>query len=825
MRELNLAKEIVKILTASEKRRLRYRGDIAWLDTWIKLWESDRIRVGVIGVTSSGKSTLINALLGDKLLSVAVRPSSSQLVSCSYGKECGATVYFLDGEKRVFRNSPLLDKIVKKYSDERENQNNKERVAQLELSAPNFDLGEDVLLVDSPGLDASGYEIHEKLTLETLLPTVDVVIFVTTVKSEIDSKIKQTLNIIAKYNCPVMIVQNMLDAVCRSADGTRSAAEEAERRLNRVYLAVEKSNIKNKRDVRVSQISAISAMKYRTQKNPDEEVKRAYKKSRYEEFVSGVKELLAAKRPEIEQQRVRTITTHFSELIRQENARTANISMEMPPEEPLMKAADEIEKARSDTYEKIKEVIRELNQLKDKYFPEPKESKGRWGRYTDFSSSFLHAFRNDTFGEREVKEINAAVKKFETALVKCIGEFSDKYRLIAGKLNLPIHDVYSYNGLPNRVSEAQVKTKTVSWERTQNKAGFGNWLLRGLTNRQLGVEIIREHEEVLDDEKTYENAKRYLENVAFQYRASLGKWSTNSDAAVSNIKADIDLRLEAIQEKKEQALDAEDWAAIRKELVNHLGACADIGTVPDQSSKKEDPKQTIRDDTKLIKVPAKMAEMYRASDEYLHAVQSAAFRYALRSREREGAPALVVSSSTDNLASFIYRFYGNKIGEVKKETVYRFSPSLTAVCSPTEEQLREIQESVAGLNVFLLIDGLRFYIEQEVSLRKLVKSTLDHENALFLVVQDFQILANGNAIAECIRSVRMEQKDYPGIVLINHTNPVYNMAIIHAQTNEGKLMEETEFQGALVRKFRPLVNQTVQAHIKEILRTNQQRER
>ena len=263
MKEITLTNEIKKILSYTEQRKQRYTSDLNWLNTWENLWKSDRIRVGVVGVTSSGKSTLINALLGDNLLSVAVRPSSSQLVSCSSAKERSATVYFLNGDKKIIGDTAQLKDLIKQYSDENYNQRNKKQVAQLELSTPNFDLGEDVLLVDSPGLDATGYEAHEKLTLETLLPTVDIVVFVTTVKSEVDRKMKQTLDTIAKYNCPVMIVQNMLDAVRPSVDGRKSAADVAKERMNRVFLAVEQSGIKNKNEVRISQISAINAMHYR----------------------------------------------------------------------------------------------------------------------------------------------------------------------------------------------------------------------------------------------------------------------------------------------------------------------------------------------------------------------------------------------------------------------------------------------------------------------------------------------------------------------------------------------------------------------------------
>ena len=50
--------------------------ELDWIENRIHDWSSDRIRVGVIGVTSSGKSTLINAVLGTDILSSAIAPSS-----------------------------------------------------------------------------------------------------------------------------------------------------------------------------------------------------------------------------------------------------------------------------------------------------------------------------------------------------------------------------------------------------------------------------------------------------------------------------------------------------------------------------------------------------------------------------------------------------------------------------------------------------------------------------------------------------------------------------------------------------------------------------
>lgn len=99
MNEIDLIKKIEKKLLRQQER---YNSDIEWLNSRRIHWEKDRIRVGVVGVTSSGKSTLINAVLGNKLLSEAVRPSSSQIVSCSYGAVLKMTVYFQDGNIKEY---------------------------------------------------------------------------------------------------------------------------------------------------------------------------------------------------------------------------------------------------------------------------------------------------------------------------------------------------------------------------------------------------------------------------------------------------------------------------------------------------------------------------------------------------------------------------------------------------------------------------------------------------------------------------------------------------------------------------------------------------
>ena len=818
MKEITLTNEVKAILSSTEKRKLRYASDLNWLNSWESLWASDRIRVGVVGVTSSGKSTLINAILGDNLLSVAVRPSSSQLVSCSYANERSSIVYFLDGRKKNIADTEQLKDSIKQYSDESYNKQNEKQVAQLELSTPNFDLGEDVLLVDSPGLDATGYEAHEKLTLETLLPTVDVVIFVTTIKSEIDKKMKQTLDIIAKYNCPVMIVQNMLDAVRPSVDGRKSAEDVAQERKNRVVLAVEQSKIKNKNDVRISQISAVMAMQYRCNKEHTAEESENYKFSRYESFVSGVKELIAAKRPEIEQQRVKTVLWHIEELIRQEDDRTKNIKTDVLVDNNLLYVSANINKALECTYNDIQNVVQELQNLYDKYFADSVSPENNRSGYLSTFLQRIHNF-NSSLDAGDIAEIKKVVKQFETKVVQSVSNFSVQCSAAIKRLNLPPRDLWSYNGLP-RMPEVEVKTKIVDRSRTVNKSGFWNGVKRFFSGGKYGTETEYYTEKVVDDEATRKSVKRYIERLMFEYGKTLDSWYKSANSTVTSIQQEIELRQAAIKEKEEQILDAADWKKIREDLEKCISKYDSVKSdiVQSEPVKKEQLQETLSN-TKLIKAPSEIVNLYDAAEKYIFAVQKSTFNYATEVMSSKECPALVVSNSTDNLSDFLYRFYGIKHNDFSKEKFIQLSDNLIVACSPTDEQLKSLKKASDGMNVFLLINGLQFHTENETVLRNAVQDSSNANDTLFLVVQDFEILANGNAITECIRTVRMEQESHKGLVLISHKNPVYNMAVIHAQTTEGKIKEETMFYDSLTTKFPSLVDENVKKRINNILRT------
>lgn len=823
MKEINLLEEIKGILSTNDKRRSRYAADIDWLNAWERLWEKDKIRVGVIGITSTGKSTLINAILGEELLSVAVRPSSNQLVSCSYAKTPFTTIFFTNGEKKTINNIVELKDIILRYSDERHNERNKEKVAQLEVSVPSFSLGEDVLLVDSPGLDATGYEVHEALTLETLLPTVDVVIYVTTVKSEVDSKMKMVLDTIARYNCPVMIVQNMLDAVRASVDGTKSAADVAKERLNRVVVAVNQSRIRDKEDVRIAQISANYAMQYRCAKDKRLADVKKFEFSRYDGFIAGVKELINNKRPEIEAQRIDNILCHIDELIIQEDKRNKNVSLSMIVDDSLDRIDSEIDKALDEAHKNLKSIIHELKDIEGNYASKSDDCCmkilgliSRSKKY-DFTSA-----TNKKDAEKNINKIKEFVKTFETTVLDEVRGFSNKCIDVSNRLNIPARDLWSYNGLP-RIPEIRVQTTTKTVSREVSKDDFLSNTLRLITfDIWDRTETVYETIEVLDKTSNDQAVLRYLQRLQSEYSKTIGQWYKSASATTTAIKEEIKRRKIAIKEKEQKVLDAKEWHNTKEALNKCIK-----GYRKEKRLKRSRSKVGVRttgsmNNTRLIKSSAKIAKIYKLSEKYILSIQRAAFEYALRIKGRDSYPSIIVSNSYDDCTDFLYRFFQGKKFDDSKGNLIKISEDLWVTVAPSDVQIQKLIQTFPCVNTYLLVNGLRFHTESETSLRNLVKSKLRAHDALFLSIQDFDALVNGEGVTESIRTVGLQQTSTQsankGLTLINHNNPVYNMAAIHAQTTEGKLRDETIFYGSIAKKFPGLVDETVKKQINSLTR-------
>ena len=188
-------------------------GLVDYLEERKRFWSTRTWRVGLIGITGSGKSTVVNGMFRMKILPARVKPSSNVLILSRQGEGPRGIIYYNnDKEPEEVTEINLADRLAA-VGDEHNNRSNRLGVQEIELFAPNFLLPPDTVIVDTPGLDAYGYDAHETLTLRTFLPTVDLVVFVTTATANSDKEIAKYLTVIAGAVKPVILVQNMIDTV------------------------------------------------------------------------------------------------------------------------------------------------------------------------------------------------------------------------------------------------------------------------------------------------------------------------------------------------------------------------------------------------------------------------------------------------------------------------------------------------------------------------------------------------------------------------------------------------------------------------------------
>lgn len=150
-------------LNSSQKENLSYLEDKT---------KNNVINFVVIGQFKRGKSTFINALLGEKILPAAILPVTSIIATVKFSKEKYYKVFLLDGNSFEIKHQEISG-----YISEQENKGNKKNVKYIEVGHPNPLLKKGVLLIDTPGI-GSMHKNNTMLTYE-YLPKVDAAIFIT----------------------------------------------------------------------------------------------------------------------------------------------------------------------------------------------------------------------------------------------------------------------------------------------------------------------------------------------------------------------------------------------------------------------------------------------------------------------------------------------------------------------------------------------------------------------------------------------------------------------------------------------------------------------
>uniref|UniRef100_A0A7V6DQI9 Dynamin N-terminal domain-containing protein n=1 Tax=Desulfobacca acetoxidans TaxID=60893 RepID=A0A7V6DQI9_9BACT len=170
---------------------------------------ANRFNLVVMGAFKRGKSTLINALLGDAILPTAIVPLTSVVTILTYGERLAIEVRFHNGQRRQISQGELIE-----YITEKGNPGNKKGVQEVEITYPSEYLRDGVRIIDTPGV-GSVYT-HNTDVAYNYLPQVDAAIFVVTVDPPLSQAEQEFLQDIREYVHKVFFVLNKIDYVAET---------------------------------------------------------------------------------------------------------------------------------------------------------------------------------------------------------------------------------------------------------------------------------------------------------------------------------------------------------------------------------------------------------------------------------------------------------------------------------------------------------------------------------------------------------------------------------------------------------------------------------
>ncbi|MDR2528347.1 MAG: dynamin family protein [Synergistaceae bacterium] len=188
-----------------------FSGRAAQVEALLREEGGREMEVGAVGITSSGKSAFINAMMGERLLPEETRATTNLVIRCRKGEERAVTVIFKDGTRRYVSGAQLTPAWMENMASERLNPANERGLAFLEWTSPGSALPEGLVLLDTPGLDACGLPEHSELLLRRLLPVMDIVFYVTSIRNRLKAPDLELLEVVLEQNQRVIFLISQID--------------------------------------------------------------------------------------------------------------------------------------------------------------------------------------------------------------------------------------------------------------------------------------------------------------------------------------------------------------------------------------------------------------------------------------------------------------------------------------------------------------------------------------------------------------------------------------------------------------------------------------
>lgn len=786
---LELLNEFEAILTSDVELQDYYADSLSWIAARKADWRDDKIRVGVIGVTSSGKSTLLNVIMGREILPCAVVPSTGQIISCSAGNELSATVKFNDGTTKVIGADELTQETLMEYSDQRKNPYNIKNVNCIELKTPYFQMGNRVVLIDSPGLDAYGMEAAERITLETLVPTLDACIFVTTMKANNDKKVAEVLTAVARYDCPLLIVQNMLDTLRPSPRGNKSREQQAREHYQRLEKIVENSEIIDKERVKIVQMSAENARKWLLAKSESEKnpaVKKQYVASQYEIFIRIMKDFLEQQvlgnggKPKHD-----SIEEYINRLIEDLRPYCMRNRAKLDDAFRYSSLKEEVEAFRDKIEADYKEIAKD-------YSKSSKELRAEI-QSTGFS------YNIDSY----IKKTNKIVNQVGTSILDVIKSGNDYLFQVAAKINIPVKGLLRD---PDWIYYRDIEAERGSISGGKKSSGIGGIFGRlkggfsknnnsagGLSNSEIDV-----------------NRRKIvmrLGEALYKYDEEFERWLVSAKSAINKILNSIDMAERAYNARMSAEVQKSKLVNVYDGLEQLMQRIAETNSLGAHSKLYFDEMpESVDMSTSAVNVSPVSSEVIRMSTSAVKRQHNEILRQFIMKENLTDATPVVIGWDEASVDELIWQL------GVKDAMVMDLS----------KHEYRDLP--IPGKRCFfVLVNAIQFGAAQKQIYDLELEKSLTEDDFVFWVLQDAQELINSDNLVEGLRCMLELKKNreyrFKSIIWLIHPNPVYNIVFLEHQYQALNLLrDDNVFLRQIKERYGVYCDDAVMEAINEIIK-------
>lgn len=811
---LNVINDIKRVLEKNDYVKKRYEHDLKWLNERERQIAKNTIRIAIMGITSSGKSTLVNAIIGENLLPTAIKPSSSIIITCSKGNKRQAVIYFRDKEPLIVEGEELNSETIKMYADESENPENKLNVSQIDICSPSFLLGDNIHIIDSPGLDACDLEIHEKITMEILLPTIDICVFLTTVKANSDEINVEKIRIVNEKNKEIILVQNMIDSVEPKIGKNGIIEEDKEtilekhkkRAENLLKIGTKCENDNNKR-FKVIQISALNANKYATEGKQE-----LYEKSNINEFIDEIHKCIENVMPKINESRNISIKGKIDTII--------------ATDQRLI--SDDINTyVSSINKENIDEIFKEFKFLKGDILT-------KIGSMDDMIHKIIDYINVSDEKELEsIKDIIEDVNKYnntiENEILSIVKKCENSKIGIYNKLNLD--ERYSYS-IPSMTYDiVELKHKYIPKKQRVKKHGVFNKGKRFFSNvfdTSWGYEEKTEDEKVIDKESTIIELQNVCNVNRVNYMNTINEWSKQYVRSINLFYNEVSRREKEFINKKKQDINIADVKYVHDNLIKIRESIE----IQNQNSKQEsavningkEGRGVVNKKYKLD-YSKNSYNIYKLVNNIVEKNYLAVGNYIDRKQGKilqEKHKKIFWTWDLSVCQSFIFRMFGiylndEIIEEIKKDGIFEFEGMLIVY----EDGINKIKlyEKIKyyygpSYSLFIIFNGIQIGNSKKHILKNLaLKEFVTSNNAITNLVIDSSIeFIHGNSMKELLTEVNALKRELVKewtrgkfeYILINSKNPIYNITLIEAQEKSNFII--SDYKDIKERVFRNILS-------------------